>query len=526
MGIAFDPVFKKRVRRFARNRRAFVSFILLVFIFLGSLPAEFFCNDRPLVVRCEGRWYFPVLFYYPEDTFLHNGKKTRPDYRELAKKDLFCKSRQNFMIFPLHPYSPYESISPESIEIEDKVEIRIRPEPISGYIETGPDLVVIKQRNLSMLLGDSKASRHVNLRRIFDLSPSFIRAMEKRYANLESESVEQSIVLNNKTLLLRLPAYRPRAQPPSRLRILFFEDIKGEKTTNLVLLPGKKQPETFPPVWEKILPDQRSLILSLAQERFNRPVESIRVKGKDRAYRITFEKAEVMFPYPPVKDHPLGLDAAGRDVLARLYYGFRISLIFGLLLSGCAVFFGVIAGGLQGYYGGKVDIISQRLIEIWNALPFLYVMILMGSVYGRSFWLLLFCYGLFNWIGISYYVRAEFLKLRSQPFVDAARCLGLSDARIIFSHIMPNALVPVITFFPFSLVGAIGSLAALDYLGFGLPPPTPSWGEMLFEAQQFRWAWWLILYPSLALFLVMLLGVFIGEGIRDAYDPKAYGRYH
>jgi microcin C transport system permease protein len=121
-------------------------------------------------------------------------------------------------------------------------------------------------------------------------------------------------------------------------------------------------------------------------------------------------------------------------------------------------------------------------------------------------------------------MRAEFLRLRRQPFVEAAKCMGIPTRKIIFRHVLPNALVPVITFFPFSLVGAIGALAALDYLGFGLPPPTPSWGELLSQAQQYRWAWWLILYPSLALFIVMLLGVFIGEGIRNAYDPKRYTR--
>jgi microcin C transport system permease protein len=185
---------------------------------------------------------------------------------------------------------------------------------------------------------------------------------------------------------------------------------------------------------------------------------------------------------------------------------------------------GIGAGAVQGYYGGIIDITGQRLIEIWSALPFLYIMILMGSVFGRSFILLLFCYGIFNWIGISYYVRAEFFRLRKQAFVEAAQLMGISSWKIMVRHIMPNAMVPVITFFPFSLVGAIGSLAALDYLGFGLPAPTPSWGELLSQAQQYRWAWWLILYPSLALFIVMLLGVFIGEGIRNAFDPRRYSR--
>jgi microcin C transport system permease protein len=147
-------------------------------------------------------------------------------------------------------------------------------------------------------------------------------------------------------------------------------------------------------------------------------------------------------------------------------------------------------------------------------------MILIGSIFGKSFGLLLFIYAIFNWIGISYYMRAEFLKLRSQPFTEAARALGLPAGRIMWKHILPNALVPLITFFPFSLVGAIGSLSALDYLGFGLPAGTPSWGDLLQQAQTYRYAWWLILYPSLTLFVIILLGVFVGEGLRSAFDPK------
>jgi microcin C transport system permease protein len=258
--------------------------------------------------------------------------------------------------------------------------------------------------------------------------------------------------------------------------------------------------------------------------RFDRPVDALLLDIDGAFYRAEFDKRDIRFPHPPTSRHLLGLDEAGRDVLARILYGLRISLTFGLVLVASSMALGISAGAVQGYYGGAVDITAQRMIEIWSALPFLYVMILMGSVYGRSFGLLLVCYGIFNWIGISYYVRGEFLRLRKQPFVEAAKCLGIPSFKIIFKHIMPNAMVPVITFFPFSLVGAIGSLAALDYLGFGLPPPTPSWGELLAQAQQYRWAWWLIVYPSLALFIVMLLGVFIGEGVRNAYDPKRYAR--
>ncbi|MBH66972.1 MAG: ABC transporter permease [Rhodospirillaceae bacterium] len=216
----------------------------------------------------------------------------------------------------------------------------------------------------------------------------------------------------------------------------------------------------------------------------------------------------------------MGLDSSGRDVFVRIVYALRTSLNFGFLLVCSTMALGIIFGSLQGYFGGKIDLFGQRLIEIWESLPFIYVLILIGSIYGRSFIILLLIYGIFNWIGISYYMRAEFFRLRKLPFVESALCLGLSNFKIIFRHILPNGLVPIITFFPFYLVGAIGLLAALDFLGFGMPPPTPSWGELLGQAQEFRYAWWLILYPSSALFVVVLLGVFIGEGARSALDPR------
>ncbi|HOM59650.1 MAG TPA: ABC transporter permease subunit, partial [Kiritimatiellia bacterium] len=272
--------------------------------------------------------------------------------------------------------------------------------------------------------------------------------------------------------------------------------------------------------WRQIPATCQPEILALASAAFAGTAPTARIIWKDRHANVACGLTEVAWPFPPVRGHWMGIDSAGRDVLVRVLYGMRTAMLFGLLLALWAVLFGVVIGAAQGYFGGWVDILGQRLTEIWSALPFLYVMIFIGSALGRSFSLLLLCYGLFNWIGISYYLRAEFLRLRNRTFVEAARCQGLSSARIIFNHILPNALTPLITLFPFTLIGAIGSLAALDFLGFGLPPLTPSWGELLQQAQQFRWAWWLILFPSLALFTVMLLAVLIGEGLREAFDPR------
>ena len=239
-----------------------------------------------------------------------------------------------------------------------------------------------------------------------------------------------------------------------------------------------------------------------------------------KATERTLPAAAVSFPFRPVPEHPFGIDAGGRDVYARVVHGLRIALAFGLALAFLGLAFGVVVGAVEGFFGGLTDLVCQRFTEIWSTMPFLYVMIFIGSTVGRSFTVLLVCYAIFNWITVSYYMRAEFLRLRAHTFVDAAKVQGLSTARIIFVHVLPNALTPLITLFPFLLMGAIASLAALDFLGFGLPPMTPSCGELLQEAQQFRSAWWLVVFPSAALSLVMLLTVLVGEGLRDAFDPR------
>ena len=239
---------------------------------------------------------------------------------------------------------------------------------------------------------------------------------------------------------------------------------------------------------------------------------------------VVLPAPEVSFPFRPVPEHPFGIDAGGRDVYARVVHGMRIALLFGLALALSGMLFGLVVGAVEGYFGGWADIALQRFTEVWAAVPFLYVTIFVGSTVGRSFGVLLVCYAAFNWIAVSGYMRAEFLRLRRRPFVDAAKSGGISAARIIFVHVLPNALTPLVTLFPFLLMGAIGSLAALDFLGFGLPPMTPSCGELLQEAQQFRFAWWLVVFPASALFVVMLLAVLVGEGLRDAFDPRRLSR--
>ncbi len=522
-----NPMTLKRLRRFKAVRRAYAAFWIILVLYALGLCAELICNDVPLYVRYNGQHYFPVFRFYPEDEFTGNGRKTRPDYKAVNQTDAFQRNPDNVMAFPVIPYGPFESVDTASIPAPDHVVLTAAPLPKIAVTDILPDFTIFRDRFLDDFIPGREGSlQGKNLKTFFTIPETVARAVEKRFANETAASVTEIIRGDGGAeAALSLSDFSPRPRPPRTVRLTFRSADPAETTpADIVFDASLKISGAAPEFWETLPAADRRALREKVEQRRKGHVAPMRLHHLNRTYNITFAHEEVRFPYKPVRGHWMGVDGAGRDVLARILYGLRTSLTFGLLLAVCSMALGMAAGAIQGYYAGLLDITAQRLIEIWSALPFLYVMILMGAIYGRSFALLLFCYGLFNWIGISYYVRAEFLRLRKSEFVEAARCMGLSSAKIIFKHILPNALIPVITFFPFSLVGAIGALAALDYLGFGLPPPTPSWGELLFQAQQYRWAWWLILYPSLALFLVMLAGVFIGEGVRNAYDPKQYTR--
>ena len=570
-----DPITRKRLQRFREYRRAYYSLLIIVFLYLTSLVAEVFCNDRPLYVHYQGKSYFPVLFFYPEDTFTGNGLLTRPDYKAIDASPDFSGNPDNYMVFPLVPFGPNEIIPAASVPVGDEVEIEVRRAPRVASVNIDRSFTVRREQRAGWFFpqADSPVTG-MDIRSVYELPEPFIDALELRFANRAADPYSQVFTSGPDAagVELSLSPYKPRSRPPQTVRILLREvnppssfprmressgtesrppgdtvfhwmpgqarhDEEGANDT-LHRMPGQArhgETETwlYTPadgqitahgaLWNALPAERRDEIRNRAETRVSAPVADLRLEHGGADYRITFNREDVRFPFRPVGPHLFGLDDTGRDVLARIFYGLRTSLNFGLLLVMTSMVIGTMIGSIQGYYGGRLDLTGQRLTEIWEALPFLYVLILLGSVYGRSFVLLLVVYGLFNWIGISYYMRAEFLRLRNQQFVEAAQCLGLPDRKILFRHILPNALVPLTTFFPFSLVGAIGTLAALDYLGFGLPPPTASWGQLLAQAQGQAY-WWLILYPSLALFLIILLCVFIGEGVRNAFDPRKFTR--
>ncbi|SNX29337.1 microcin C transport system permease protein [Polynucleobacter meluiroseus] len=233
--------------------------------------------------------------------------------------------------------------------------------------------------------------------------------------------------------------------------------------------------------------------------------------------------SQVPNPAPPSAENWLGTDDRGRDVLARLIYGFRLSILFGLALTIVGVSVGIITGSLMGFFGGKFDLISQRLIEIWSAMPELYLLIIFASIFNPSIWLLVILLAAFGWMGLSDYVRAEFFRNRALEYVRAARALGLTNLQIMRRHILPNSLTPVITFLPFRMSAAILSLTSLDFLGLGVPPGTPSLGELLSQGKSNLDAWWISLSTFVVLVATLLLLTFMGESLRAAFDSRKAG---
>lgn len=339
MALRLSPLNRRRLENFKANRRGYWSLWIFLALFTVSLFAEFIANDKPLVVRYDGEWYFPVVKFYPETAF--GGEfRTEADYRDPEVQALI--EQKGWMIWPPIRYS-YDTIN----------------------------------------------------------------------------------------FALTQPA-----------------------------------------------------------------------------------------PSPPSRENLLGTDDQGRDVLARLIYGFRISVLFGLTLTLASSVIGVAAGAVQGYFGGWVDLLFQRFIEIWSGLPVLYLLIILAAIVEPNFWWLLGLMLLFSWMALVGVVRAEFLRARNFEYVRAARALGVSNVTIMFRHLLPNAMVATLTFMPFILNGAITTLTSLDFLGFGLPPGSPSLGEMLSQGKTNLRAPWLGITAFLVLAVTLSLLIFIGEAARDAFDPR------
>jgi microcin C transport system permease protein len=238
------------------------------------------------------------------------------------------------------------------------------------------------------------------------------------------------------------------------------------------------------------------------------------------SYNTTVKDLDRPSPAPPSWRNPLGTDDQARDVLARVIYGFRLSVLFGFTLTAFTSVVGVAAGAVQGYYGGLTDLLFQRFIEVWSGMPELYLLIILGSMITPGFWVLLIFLLLFRWMNLTGVVRAEFLRGRNLEYVRAAKALGVSDVRVMWRHILPNAMVATLTYLPFILSGSVALLSTLDFLGFGLPPGSPSLGELVAQAKSNLQAPWLGLTAFFVLGGVLTLLIFVGEAVRDAFDPR------
>ncbi|BET26986.1 microcin C transport system permease protein [Limnobacter thiooxidans] len=310
---------------------------------------------------------------------------------------------------------------------------------------------------------------------------------------------------------------------------LYVGTLFGELISNDKPLLIRYQGEYFFPLIKDYTEDTFGGDLPIAADYKDPVVRSLITTGENFAIypinpfyydTLNYYGGTAHYPGPPSEENWLGTDIAGYDILARLIYGFRVSVSFALALTAAGVLLGVLIGAVQGYFAGRTDLFTQRLIEVWGAMPELYLLIIFASIFEHSYLLLFVLLSLFGWIGLSDYVRAEFLRNRQLEYIKAARALGLSDRQIMVRHILPNSLTPVITFLPFRMSAGIMALASLDFLGLGVTAPAPSLGHLLAQGKENLDSWWIAVSAFGVLVITLLLLTFMGDALRSALDNK------
>ena len=413
--------FNLKLNKFKRDRRAFISFIFLLTLFIITIPAEFLCNTRPIVLIVEGKTFIPVLITYSEKDF-GGTLLSEPDY--LSKR-------------------------------------------FTNHLEGIPEDTIFNSTE-----NNKSSTFEIDLDDFEEQEPVFSIEID----DFEDGLNESHISLNTKNAIPN-PPIKPldywALWPPVRYD---YKYIPTESKTGNVVLAAP--------------------------------------------YKIIDKETSHVTDSSWVDGHYLGTDDRGRDVLARLIYGLRISMIFGISIAIAVTIIGCLLGGVQGYFGGWVDLIGQRLTEIWGSIPRLYILIILSSFLVPSALLLFLILNLTAWMGIAAYIRAEFLKIRNFEYVKSAKAMGVSNFRIMRKHILPNALTPVITFFPFEVTAGILALVSLDFLNLGVPSPAPSIGELLAQGKTNLQAIWILLPTFITLSATLTMLTFVGEGIRNAFDPK------
>ena len=309
---------------------------------------------------------------------------------------------------------------------------------------------------------------------------------------------------------------------------LFVVSLLGEVISNDKPLVARYEGHWYFPVFQTLpettfggdFPTPTDYLDPFIKEQFAKPGNFALYPLNHYHHRTINYFAPSPSPAPPDRENVLGTDDRGRDMVARLLYGFRISIVFALIVAALCTVFGILYGAVQGYFAGWTDIGMERFKEIWGAMPVLYMLIIFSSLFSPNFWLLVLLISIFGWLGIAAYVRAEFLKNRTLDYVRAARALGQSNRVIMWRHILPNSITPVVTLVPFEMAGAVGALTSLDFLNLGMPLGTPSLGELLNQGKENLYAWWISSTTFAVLVVMLLLLILIGDALRDALDPR------
>ncbi|CCQ91390.1 putative ABC-type oligopeptide/dipeptide transport system, permease component (modular protein) [Nitrospina gracilis 3/211] len=477
--IRINKDLQTKLRKFRNDKRAYYSMLVLLVAFLVTLPAELLCNVRPILLVVDGKPHFPIFVTYTEQDF-GGTRPVEPDYKSEA-----------FMNW-LRGEAPAE---PETVS---------RSKPSKQPMEQGT-------QGLALSIDDFEEQ---------DFDPELFRTLNEIRGTDSGAGLGLDDFEGDAGFGLGLDDFEEESGGSMNLDFGDFEEdsapspaVSQPKTKSKEVQstpPQTREPHDVWAIWPPVRYDYKYI-----------PTESRTGRVALAApYEVQSADGSRILGSSWKDGHYLGTDDRGRDVLARLIYGFRISMIFGLSLAVTGTIIGCLLGGVQGFFGGWIDLIGQRMTEIWGSIPRLYILIILSAFLVPNTLLLFAILNLTAWMGIAAYIRAEFLKGRNLEYVKAARALGVSNPSIMRRHILPNSLTPVITFFPFEVTAGILALVSLDYLNLGVPSPAPSIGELLAQGKNNLQAIWILLPTFLLLTTTLTLLTFVGDGIRNAFDPR------